>query len=147
MSFEGVKWTWINGEFLPWAESNVPLSTHALHYGTGVFEGVRSYVGSGRDPLIFRLDAHLDRLYKSAAAYNLNIPYTRGQLTDAVCELMRRNQLTESYIRPMAFLGSENLGIRADCSTETAILAWPHMAHVSEQQRRRGVRLTISPYR
>ena len=134
----------MNGVFVPWAESTVPLSTHALHYGTGVFEGIRSYSVDG-EPAIFRLDAHLDRFYQSAAVYDLKIPYTRTQLADAISGLLRRNHLVESYIRPLAFMGAETLGIRAQCSTDTAILAWPQMAHVSEQSRRRGARLTVSP--
>lgn len=136
----------MNGEFVPWAESMVPLSTHGLHYGTGVFEGIRSYMVDG-EPAIFRLDAHLDRLYQSAAVYGLRIPFSPEQMAEAICGLIRRNGLTESYIRPIAYMGAETLGIRAQCSTDTAILAWPHMVHVSEQSRKRGARLTISPYR
>lgn len=136
----------MNGDFVPWAESTVPLSTHALHYGTGVFEGIRSYDVAG-EPAIFRLDAHLDRFYQSAAVYGLRIPFSPEQLTEAICGLIRRNGLTDSYIRPIAYMGAETLGIRALCSTDTAILAWPHMVHVSEQSRARGARLTISPYR
>ena len=146
MSFESIHWTWMNGEFRPWSESTVPLSTHALHYGTGVFEGIRSYAVQG-EPAIFRLDAHLDRFYHSAEVYGLKIPYTRGHLTEAICGLICRNRLTEAYIRPIAYFGGETLGIRAQCSTEVAILAWPHMAHVSGQSRRHGTRLTVSPYR
>lgn len=146
MSFENIQWTWMNGEFVPWAESMVPLSTHGLHYGTGVFEGIRSYMVDG-EPAIFRLDAHLDRLYQSAAVYGLRIPFSPEQMAEAICGLIRRNGLTESYIRPIAYMGAETLGIRAQCSTDTAILAWPHMVHVSEQSRKRGARLTISPYR
>lgn len=146
MTFTNIQWTWMNGEFMPWAESTVPLSTHALHYGTGVFEGIRSYAVDG-EPAIFRLDAHLERFYNSAAVYGMRIPFTQEQLTEAICGLIRRNRLTESYIRPIAYMGAETLGIRAHCSTETAILAWPHMAHVSERSRRRGARLTVSPYR
>ncbi len=136
----------MNGEFLPWSESTVPLSTHALHYGTGVFEGIRSYAVLG-EAAIFRLDAHLDRFYHSAEVYGMRIPYTREHLTEAISGLLRRNHLTDAYIRPIAYFGGETLGIRAQCSTEVAILAWPHMAHVSEQSRRRGTRLTVSPYR
>lgn len=142
----------MNGEFVPWSESKVPLSTHALHYGTGVFEGIRSYATrvdgeADGEPAIFRLDAHLDRLYQSAVVYGLEIPYTREQLAEAICGLLRRNRLNQAYIRPIAYMGSETLGIRAQCATETAILAWPYMVHVSEQSRRRGARLTVSPYR
>jgi branched-chain amino acid aminotransferase len=136
----------MNGEFTPWAESTVPLSTHGLHYGTGVFEGIRSYTVNG-EAAIFRLDAHLTRFYQSAAVYGLEIPFTQQHLTEAICELLRRNHLTNSYIRPIAFMGAETLGLRARCSTETAILAWPQIAHVSEASRQRGARLTVSPYR
>lgn len=146
MSFENVQWTWMNGDFVPWAESTVPLSTHALHYGTGVFEGIRSYAVNG-EAAIFRLDAHLDRFYASAAVYGMRIPFSRQQLAEAICGLLRRNHLTDAYIRPLAYMGAETLGIRAQCSTESAILAWPQMGHVTEQSRKRGARLTVSPYR
>jgi branched-chain amino acid aminotransferase len=146
MAFENIHWTWMNGEFTSWAESTVPLSTHGLHYGTGVFEGIRSYMMDG-EPAIFRLDAHLDRFYKSAAVYGMRVPFSGEQLTEAICGLIRRNGLTESYIRPIAYMGAETLGIRAQCSTDTAILAWPQMVHLSDQSRRRGARLTVSPYR
>ena len=146
MSFENVHWTWMNGDFVPWAESTVPLSTHALHYGTGVFEGIRSYQVDG-EPAIFRLDAHLDRFYASAEVYGMRVPFSARQMTEAICGLLRRNRLTDAYIRPLAYMGAETLGIRAQCSTETAILAWPQMSHVSEQSRRRGARLTVSPFR
>jgi branched-chain amino acid aminotransferase len=146
MTFENIQGTWMNGEFVPWAESTVPLATHALHYGTGVFEGIRSYEVNG-EAAIFRLDAHLERFYRSAEAYGMKIPYRLDELAEAICGVLRRNRLTESYIRPIAYLGAETLGIRAECSTETAILAWPHLAHVSEESRQCGARLTVSPYR
>jgi branched-chain amino acid aminotransferase len=146
MTFANIQWTWMNGEFTPWAESTVPLSTHALHYGTGVFEGIRSYAVDG-EAAIFRLDAHLARFYRSAEVYGMRIPFSPEQLTEAIGGVLRRNRLTDSYIRPIAYMGAETLGIRAQCSTETAILAWPQMAHVSEQSRMRGARLTVSPYR
>ncbi len=146
MAFENVQWTWMNGEFVPMSESSVPLTTHALHYGTGVFEGIRSYAVDG-EAAIFRLDAHLERLYQSADVYGMEIPYTQVEISEAICELLRRNGLTDSYIRPIVYMGPETLGIRASCSTQVAILAWPHMAHVSEHSLRNGARLTVSPYR
>ena len=136
----------MNGRFVPWAESNVPLATHALHYGTGVFEGIRSY-NAGGAPAIFRLDDHLERFYRSAAVYGMTIPYTKAQLTEAVCGVIQRNGFMESYIRPLAYMGAETLGLRGQCSTETAILAWPNIMHVSEESRQRGAKLTVSPYR
>jgi len=146
MAFENIEWTWMNGRFVPWAESHVPLATHGLHYGTGVFEGIRSYAVHG-EPAIFRLDAHLERFYKSAATYGMTIPFTAEELTEAICELLRRNGLTESYIRPIAYLGAETLGLRTDPSTQTAILVWGNIAHVKAESRARGARVTISPYR
>jgi branched-chain amino acid aminotransferase len=146
MAFENVQWTWMNGEFVPMSESSVPLTTHALHYGTGVFEGIRSYAVDG-EAAIFRLDAHLDRLCQSAEVYGMQIPYTHDEITEAICELLRRNGLTDSYIRPIVYMGPETLGIRAQCSTQVAILAWPHMAHVTDHSLRNGARLTVSPYR
>ena len=98
MTFENIQWTWMNGEFVPWAESNVPLSTHALHYGTGVFEGIRSYTVRG-EPAIFRLDAHLDRLYRSAAVYGMRIPFSAEQLTEA--QRKAHKAASEKYSAPM----------------------------------------------
>ena len=146
MTFESTHWTWMNGRFVSWEESKVPLATHALHYATGVFEGIRSYVVNGA-PAIFRLDEHLDRFFQSAAVYDLKIPYTKAQLTDAICGVIQRNGFGESYIRPLAYMGAETLGLRGQCSTETAILAWPNIAHVSAESQRAGARLTVSPYR
>jgi branched-chain amino acid aminotransferase len=146
MPFENVHWAWMNGEFVPWPDSQVPLSTHALHYGTGVFEGIRSYVASGA-AAVFRLDAHLARFYQSAEAYGLQIAFSAEQLTEAIDGLLRRNELKEAYIRPIAYMGAESLGIRAQCSTQTAIMAWPISTPGMKQNSPRSARLTISPYR
>lgn len=146
MSFDNVKWTWMNGRYVAWNDSNVHLSVHALHYGTGVFEGIRSY--RTRDGLaVFRMEEHIDRLYRSAAFYDMTIPYTKQQLMDAVCGVIQRNGFVESYIRPLVFMGSETLGMRAQCPTEVVIMAWPNILHVSAESKARGAKLTLSPYR
>ena len=135
----------MNGEFVPWTESQVPLSTHGLHYGTGVFEGIRTYPIDG-DASVFRLDDHLERLHQSAEIYGLQIAFSTEQLKEAIDGLLRRNHLTEAYVRPIAYMGGESLGIRAQCSTQTAILAWP-FSPPGAKSSRRSARLTISPYR
>lgn len=145
MAFETTHWAWIDGRMVPWSESKIHISSHALHYGTGVFEGMRSYV-TPHGPAVFRMDAHLERFYRSAAVYGLKIGYTQQALEDAVCEVIRRNEFQECYIRPIAYFGSETLGLRGQCPTEVAVLAWPGIKHVDADRVRRGARLTVSPY-
>ena len=145
MPFDTTHWAWINGRIVPWAESKVHISSHALHYGTGVFEGMRSYV-TPHGPAVFRLDAHLKRFFASAAVYGLEIPYTSQQLEEAVCEVIRRNQFQECYIRPLCYYGSESLGLRGHNPTETAILAWSGIKHVPKGSVEKGGRMTLSPF-
>jgi len=136
----------MNGRYVAWGESNVHLSAHALHYGTGVYEGIRSY-RTADGLAILRLKEHIDRLFNSAACYDMAIPYTKQQLIDAVCGVIQRNGFVESYIRPLVYMGSESLGIRAQCPVEVAIMAWPNILHVSPENRMKGAKLSISRYR
>ena len=122
VSFEQTKWVWMNGQCVPWSEANVHVSAYALHYGRGVFEGLRCYQ-TVNGPALFRVDAHLDRFHASARTYRIEIPYTSGQLAEAICEVIRRNEFESCYVRPICYLGSRNLGIRATCPVEVAILA------------------------
>ncbi len=145
MPFDNTHWAWINGQIVPWKDSKVHISSHALHYGTGVFEGMRSYMTS-QGPAVFRLDAHMKRFFESAAVYGLEIPYTQQQLEDAVCEVIRRNDFQECYIRPLCYYGSESLGLRGHNPTETAILAWSGIKHVPKGSLEKGGRMTLSPY-
>jgi len=145
MSFDQVQYVWRNGRLLPYAESAVPLTTHALHYGSGVFEGVRCYA-TERGPALFRLKEHLARLYRSAEVYGLEIPYAPEELAVAACEVVQRNGFDHCYLRPMVFLGSEHLGIRGRCPVEVAILAWPFENHLGSDGLRSGVRVTVSPW-
>ena len=147
MAFDNIDWIWKNGEFVPWAEATVHVSAHGLHYGSGVFEGIRSYL-SAAGPNVFRLADHLERFAASAAVYGFPLPFTDGELADAVCELIDRNGLGDCYIRPICFMGSGSLGLHpGKCPPETAILAWEWPSYLGEENLELGVRVTISPWR
>jgi branched-chain amino acid aminotransferase len=145
MSLNHTAWIWINGRLVRWRESAVHVSAHALHYGTGVFEGIRCYA-TEEGPAVFRLDAHLERLYASAAVYGLEIAYGREELAEAVGEVIERNEFGSCYIRPLAFFDSGDLGIRAHCPTSVAVLAWPWVNHLGDGKLGDGARVTVSPW-
>src|SRR5258706_10841806 len=102
MSFENIKWIWKNGEIVPWADATFHVSSHGLHYGSGVFEGIRCYeTESG--PAVFRLNEHLERFHLSAAVYNFKIPYSVEELSDVICDLINVNEFKSCYICPIFF--------------------------------------------
>jgi branched-chain amino acid aminotransferase len=147
MSFDQSKWVWRNGEIIPWQDANTHVSTHALHYGSGVFEGIRCYA-TDDGPAIFRLDTHLDRFYASADVYGLEVPYSRLQLTEAIEELIRLHEFESCYLRPLCYFGSGNLGVHpAKCPVEVVILAWPWAPYLGAVGLEQGVRVTISPWK
>ena len=147
MSFDGIQWIWKNGKVIPWAEATVHVSAHALHYGSGVFEGIRCYE-TEIGPAVFRLPEHLERFFASAAIYGIVIPYSRDQLTDAITELIGANEMTSCYVRPIAFLGSDSLGLYPrKCPTEVSILTWPWGAYLGADGLENGIRVTVSPWR
>ncbi|MEF8812422.1 MAG: branched-chain amino acid transaminase [Halovenus sp.] len=138
---------WMDGEFVDWDEAQVHVLTHGLHYGTGVFEGVRCY-DTAKGPAIFRWEDHLERLYDSAKPYDLEIPYDPEELTDATVELIRRQELDSCYIRPIAFYGYEMLGLNpTDCPERVAIAAWPWGAYLGEEALEEGVDVAVSSWR
>ena len=147
MSFDGIQWIWKNGKVIPWADATVHVSAHGLHYGSGVFEGIRCYeTESG--PAVFRLPEHLERFFTSAAVYGIVIPYSRDQLTDAITELIGANEMTSCYVRPIAFLGSDSLGLYPrKCPTVVSILTWPWGAYLGADGLENGIRVTVSPWR
>lgn len=147
MSFENVNWIWKNGGLVPWAEATFHLSAHGLHYGSGVFEGIRCYE-TDDGPAVFRLSEHLERFFASARVYAFKIPYTADQLAEAVAELIAANGLSSCYIRPICFMGSGTLGLHpAKCPSEVAILAWPWGAYLGSEGLEKGIRVTVSPWR
>ncbi len=146
MSFEKTKWIWQDGKFLPFAEAKIHSTAFGLHYGTGIFEGIRCY-DTAEGANIFRLKEHMDRFYASAAVYQLDVSYTPEQLNDAICETVRRNELHNCYIRPTAYFDSGSLGIRSTCPTGINILAWEWPNDFGAEKLTKGMRVTVSPYR
>src|ERR1041384_5914939 len=147
MSFDQSKWVWRNGEIIRWEDATTHVSAHALHYGSGVFEGIRCYA-TDAGPAIFRLDAHLDRFYASAGVYGLEIPYDRLELTEAIEELVRVHDFESCYLRPLCYFGSSSLGVHpAKCPVEVVVLAWPWAPYLGAAGLEEGVRVTVSPWK
>jgi branched-chain amino acid aminotransferase len=146
MSFEQSKWVWMNGDLVQWSEANVHVSAHALHYGSGVFEGLRCYE-TIEGPAVFRMEAHLERLFASSQVYGIEIPYSLAELAEAVRSLIERNEFMSCYIRPICFYGSDGLGLHPrNCPVEVVILAWPWAPYLGSEGLENGVRVTISPW-
>jgi branched-chain amino acid aminotransferase len=138
---------WKNGEFVPWDEANVHVLTHGLHYGTGVFEGIRCY-DTEIGPAIFRHDEHLKRLERSGQLYHLTLPYGADEIRAATHELIRRNGLRSCYIRPLAFRGYGEMGLYAASAPIDMIVAvWSWGAYLGEEGKQNGIRATVSPWR
>jgi branched-chain amino acid aminotransferase len=144
---EKAEWIWHNGEFVPWEEAKVHVLSHGLHYGTGVFEGIRCYE-TARGPAIFRHADHLQRLAQSAELYFLSLPYPVDEIGAATKELIRRNGLSSCYIRPLAFRGYGEMGLYAQSSPiEVMVAVWPWGAYLGEEGKRKGVRARVSSWR
>ena len=139
-------WIWFNGEMVPWREAKVHVLTHTLHYGLGVFEGVRGYA-TPSGPAIFRLEDHTNRLFDSALIVGLEIPHTRDEINEAQREVFRLNDLAEGYLRPMVFLGAEALGLRATgLSIGVTVAAWEWPNYMDEDSRDKGITMRTSSY-
>jgi branched-chain amino acid aminotransferase len=138
---------WHNGEFVPWDEAQVHVLTHGLHYGTGVFEGIRCYE-TDRGPAIFRHADHLRRLERSAQMYYLQLPYSVEEIAEATRELIRRNGLRSCYIRPLAFRGYGEMGLYAQgAPIEVIIAVWPWGSYLGEEGKQKGIRAKVSSWR
>ncbi len=138
---------WQNGEFVPWDEARTHVLSHGLHYGTGVFEGIRCYEAEG-GPAVFRLREHLERLEKSAELYYLELPYSARQLREATHELIRRNGLESCYIRPLAYRGYGEMGLYAQSAPIDVIVAvWPWGVYLGEDGNEHGIRTKVSSWR
>lgn len=144
---ESLDTIWMDGEFVDWDEATVHVLTHGLHYGTGVFEGVRCY-DTEDGPAIFRWDDHLDRLYGSAQSFDIEIPYTPEKLTNATRELVDRQHLDACYIRPIVFYGYDRLGLNpTGIPIRTAIAAWPFETYLGDDGLESGIDVTVSKWR
>mgnify|MGYP005646259175 FL=1 len=138
---------WLDGRMVDWQEANVHVLTHTLHYGVGVFEGVRAY-NTPKGPSIFRLQDHTDRLFKSAGIVNMEIPYAKETINNAHIDVVNLNNLEESYIRPMCFYGSEGMGLRADnLKVRTMVAAWEWPSYMEPEAREKGIKVRVSSYK
>jgi len=138
---------WFDGEMVPWRDAKVHVLTHTLHYGMGVFEGVRAYETPDCGAAIFRLQDHTDRLFRSAKIMGMKMPYSKEELNEAQKQVVRENDLHEAYLRPMAFLGSEGMGLRADTlQTHVIVAAWTWPSYMSPESLEKGLRIRTSSY-
>jgi branched-chain amino acid aminotransferase len=138
---------WMNGELVDWADATVHVGVHGLHYGTGVFEGIRCYE-TERGPAVFRLTDHLQRLHNSAKLLYMEIPYSVEELRAASMEVIGANGLPECYLRPIAFFGYGELGVAtAGNPVDTVIMSWPWGAYLGDEGLKNGIRVKISSWK
>ena len=138
---------WYNGDMIDWQDANTHLLTHTLHYGLGVFEGVRAYKTS-KGPSIFRLQDHTERLFKSASTVNMKIPFSVENINQAHIKVIQANNLDEAYIRPMCFYGSEGMGLRADnLNVHAMVAAWEWPSYMDPEAREKGIKVKLSTYK
>ncbi len=138
---------WFDGELVQWRDAKVHVLTHTLHYGMGVFEGVRAYNTANNGTCIFRLQAHTDRLFRSAHIMNMKMSWDKEELNEAQKLVVRENNLKEAYLRPMVFLGSEGMGLRADnLKTHAIVAAWDWPTYMSPEAITKGIKVRTSSY-
>lgn len=137
---------WLDGNMVPWRDAKVHVLTHTLHYGMGVFEGVRAYA-TAKGPGIFRLKAHTDRLFRSAHIMNMKIPFSKEELNAAQLAAVRENNLPHAYLRPMVFYGSEGMGLRAtNLKVHVMVAAWEWPSYMSPEALEQGIKVRTSSY-
>lgn len=138
---------WYNGKIVPFQDATTHVMSHVLHYGSGVFEGIKCYK-TPNGPGIFKLDEHIKRLFESAKIYNMHIPYTPQELSQACLELVKENQIDSGYIRPIAFYGYDTLGVHPkECPVSVSIGIFDWGSYLGENALENGVRVTVSPWR
>ncbi|MGQ9788443.1 MAG: branched-chain amino acid transaminase [Candidatus Hadarchaeaceae archaeon] len=147
MSLTPTKFIWMNGKLVPWSRAKIHVLTHTLHYGMGVFEGIRCYK-TDNGPAIFRLKDHIKRLMNSAELVGMKIPYSKNSLVRATKETVKANHIQECYIRPIAFYGYGVMGLNPDgAGVDVAIAVWPWGTYLGDEGLRNGVRAKISRWR
>jgi branched-chain amino acid aminotransferase len=147
MPIEKTDKIWMDGKLVNWDDAKIHVLTHTLHYGSGVFEGIRAYP-TGRGPAVFRLTDHMRRLHDSASLLHMDLPYSVEELVEATKETIRANRLDSCYIRPIAFLGYGEMGLNPlPCQVNVSIAVWPWGSYLGDEGLRRGVRMKISTWR
>src|ERR1700681_1044508 len=137
---------WMDGEFVDWDDANIHILTHTLHYGSGVFEGIRAY-STPTGPAVFRLTDHIQRLFSSAKIFMIDIPFTVEQIIDATKETVRVNGLPECYIRPIVYLGYGEMGLNPlPCPVMVSIAVWPWGTYLGDEGVANGIRLKVSSW-
>jgi branched-chain amino acid aminotransferase len=137
---------WVNGKLVPWDDARLHVLSHVVHYGTGVFEGIRAYA-TDRGPAIFRLRDHVDRLFQSAKLYNFAIRVTPEQVFDGCIDVVRNSGRPHAYVRPVAFMGYEKLGLHSINPIETHIACWEWEQYLGAEGKEKGIRAVISAWR
>jgi len=144
---EKAKSIWLDGKFIPWDEARVHLLTHSLHYGLGVFEGIRAYCCNDGRTAIFRLPEHIRRLFDSAHIMQMGIPFSKEEVTAVCCEILGVNQQKEAYIRPLAFVGEGVMGLHPQNNpVQLTIISWVWGAYLGDEGLKNGIRGKISSY-
>lgn len=137
---------WMDGQWVEWRDAKVHVLTHTLHYGAGVFEGLRAY-HTDQGPAIFKLEEHTDRLFRSAHILNMKIPFSKEEINQAHLDAIKHNNLDSAYIRSMCFYGSEGMGLRADnLKVHVMIAAWEWGAYLGDESMEKGIRIRTSSY-
>ena len=137
---------WMDGKLIDWDQANVHILTHTLHYGLGMFEGIRCYK-TDKGSAIFRLDEHVDRLFASSHIFNIEIPYTKKEIRDAIIQTVKVNKLQECYIRPLVYIGYGAMGLYPKGNPiRVAIAAWPWGAYLGDEGIEKGIRIQVSSF-
>ena len=138
---------WFDGEIIPFNDAKIHVMSHCVHYGSGVFEGIKCYY-TPNGPAVFRLKEHMDRLHASAGAFNIKIPFTTDELCQATINLIKSNEVKNCYLRPVAFYGFDTLGVHPkNCPVQVSIATLDWGAYVSKEALEKGAKITISPWR
>jgi len=147
VAVEKTERVWHNGALVAWDDANVHILTHTLHYGLGVFEGIRCYRGDDGTGSVFRLKEHVERLFNSARIVEIAMPYGHAQIETAILDTLRANRMSEGYIRPLVYLGAGAMGLLPkDNPTQVAIVVWPWGAYLGDEGLERGIRAKVSSY-
>ena len=147
MPFEEVKKIWMNGRLVDFADAKIHILTHAIHYGSGLFEGIRCYDTKEQGPAVFRLDEHIRRLYDSARIYRMEVPFTPEEFTQACLEVVQANEFDDCYLRPLVYRGFHSLGVYpAACPVDVCIAAWKWGKYLGVEAIEQGVDVRVSSW-